>query len=58
MINSELQYFQSKEWLSLEIDSTDTRPVLSGVWVTIDGIWIGDSIYWPLIHKIRNYKQL
>jgi hypothetical protein len=28
------------------------------VCVTIDGVWIGDSIYWPLIHTTRNYKQL
>jgi hypothetical protein len=25
--------------------------ILSRVWVTIDGVWIGDSIYWPLIHS-------
>jgi hypothetical protein len=24
------------------------------VWVTIDGVWIGDSIYWPLIHTTHN----
>jgi hypothetical protein len=26
--------------------------------VTIDGIWIGGWIYWPLIHTTRNYKHL
>jgi hypothetical protein len=26
--------------------------VLSRVWVTIDGVWIGDSIYWPLVHSL------
>jgi hypothetical protein len=24
--------------------------ILSRGWVTIDGVWIGDSIYWPFIH--------
>jgi hypothetical protein len=57
MVNSELQYFYSKEWLSLELYLTDTRSVLSGVWMTIEGTWIGDSIYWPLIYTTRNYKQ-
>jgi hypothetical protein len=26
--------------------------------VTIDGVWIGEWIYWPLIHTTRNYKHL
>jgi hypothetical protein len=26
--------------------------------VTIDGVWIGEWIYWPLIYTTRNYKQL
>jgi hypothetical protein len=26
--------------------------------VTIDGVWIGDWIYWPLTHTTQNYKQL
>jgi hypothetical protein len=30
--------------------------ILSRVWVTTDGVWIGDSIYWPLTD--RNYKWL
>jgi hypothetical protein len=25
-------------------------------YMTVDGVWIGDSIYWPLIHTTRNYK--
>jgi hypothetical protein len=29
--------------------------ILSRVWVTIDGVWIGDLIYWPLIRTARNY---
>jgi hypothetical protein len=24
--------------------------------VTIDGVWIGKWIYWPLVHTTRNYK--
>jgi hypothetical protein len=28
------------------------------VCVTIDGVWIGERIYWPLIHTTRNYKRL
>jgi hypothetical protein len=31
---------------------------ISTVCVTIDGAWIGDSIYWPLTHTTRNYKYL
>jgi hypothetical protein len=27
------------------------------VCVTIDGVCIGEWIYWPLIHSTRNYKQ-
>jgi hypothetical protein len=30
--------------------------ILSHVWVTIDGVWIGDSIYWPLIDS--NYGSI
>jgi hypothetical protein len=26
--------------------------------VSIDGVWIGVWIYWPLVHVTRNYKQL
>jgi hypothetical protein len=26
--------------------------------VTIDEVWIGEWIYWPLMHTTRNYKQL
>jgi hypothetical protein len=26
--------------------------------VTIDRVWIGELICWPLIHTTRNYKQL
>jgi hypothetical protein len=26
--------------------------------VTIDGVWIGEWIYWPLIHTTRNHKHL
>jgi hypothetical protein len=26
--------------------------------VTIDGVWIGEWIYWPLVHPTRNYKHL
>jgi hypothetical protein len=32
--------------------------MLSRVWVIMDEIWIGEWIYWPLIHTTRNYKQL
>lgn len=29
------------------------------VWgVTINGVWFGERIYWPLIHTTRNYKHL
>jgi hypothetical protein len=28
---------------------------LSRDWVTVDGVWIGNSIYWPLIHTARDY---
>jgi hypothetical protein len=28
------------------------------VWVTLDGVWIGEWIYWPLLHKTLNYKHL
>jgi hypothetical protein len=30
--------------------------ILSCVWETRDGVWIGDSIYWPLTRTTRNYK--
>jgi hypothetical protein len=26
--------------------------------VTIDGVWIIECIYWPLLHKTRKYKHL
>jgi hypothetical protein len=26
--------------------------------VTIDRVWIGEWIYWPLIHTTRNYKHI
>jgi hypothetical protein len=26
--------------------------------MSIDGVWIDESIYWPLMHTTRNYKQL
>jgi hypothetical protein len=26
--------------------------------MTVDGVWVGDSLYWPLIHTSRSYKQL
>jgi hypothetical protein len=32
--------------------------VLSSLGVTIDGVQIGDLIYWPIIHTTRNYQQL
>jgi hypothetical protein len=32
--------------------------ILSHVGATIDGLWIGEWIYWPLIHMTRKYKQL
>jgi hypothetical protein len=25
---------------------------------TVDGVWTGELIYWPLIHTTQNYKQL
>jgi hypothetical protein len=28
------------------------------VWVTTDGVWIGEWIYWPLTQTTQNYKQL
>jgi hypothetical protein len=31
---------------------------LSGMCVTIDGIWIGYWIYWPLLHTTHKDKQL
>jgi hypothetical protein len=34
-----------------------TPLILSLIRVTIDGVWIGDSIYWPLFHTTRKYKQ-
>jgi hypothetical protein len=30
--------------------------LLLHVWVTIDGVLIGNSIYWPLIRTSHNYK--
>jgi hypothetical protein len=32
--------------------------ILSRVGVTIDGVWVGEWIYWPLTHTPRHYKQL
>jgi hypothetical protein len=26
--------------------------------VTIDGVWTGEWVYWPLIHTTQNYRQL
>jgi hypothetical protein len=26
--------------------------------VTMDGVWIGELIYWPLIHTTGNYRAL
>jgi hypothetical protein len=32
--------------------------IMSHIWgVTIDGVWIGSWIYWPLIHTTRNCKS-
>jgi hypothetical protein len=31
--------------------------ILSRIGVTVDGVWIGEWIYWPLIHTTRNYKH-
>jgi hypothetical protein len=28
------------------------------IYVTTDRVWVGEWIYWPLIHTTRNYKQL
>jgi hypothetical protein len=40
--------FQGKEYISVTC-----------MWyVTIDGVWTGEWIYWPLIHTTWNYKQL
>jgi hypothetical protein len=30
---------------------------ISSVCVTIDGVFIGEWIYWPLIHATQSYKQ-
>jgi hypothetical protein len=38
------------DWGSASLQSY----ILSRVWVTTDGVWIGDSIYWPLTD--HNYK--
>jgi hypothetical protein len=32
--------------------------ILSRVLVTIDGVWIGEYVYWYLIHSLCNYRQL
>jgi hypothetical protein len=37
-------------WLLGKLSLSIVRTVLSRVWVTIDWVWIGDSIYWPLVH--------
>jgi microsomal dipeptidase-like Zn-dependent dipeptidase len=31
---------------------------MSHVCLSIDWVWIGEWIYWPLIHTTRNDKQL
>jgi hypothetical protein len=53
--------YQRKEsvtWLvrGCEIASWIIIIIMSHVRVAIDGVRIGDSIYWPLIHTTRNYK--
>jgi hypothetical protein len=43
-----LQYLEWATTTSFPIHLSYHLTVLSLVWVTIDGVWIGDWIYWPL----------
>jgi hypothetical protein len=36
--------------------TSNSYTILSRLWVTIDGVWMDDSIYWPLIHTTLNYN--
>jgi hypothetical protein len=38
--------------------TTSDTSLSSSMCVTIDGVWIGEWIYWPLLHMTQNYKQL
>jgi hypothetical protein len=47
--------------LHLLPDHTWQACVLSRAWATIDGVWIGNSVYWPLIYSqlvITIYRSL
>jgi hypothetical protein len=45
------------EYLGFPCQLPFYQPILSRVWATIDGIWIGYWIYWPLIHvSTSNYS--
>jgi hypothetical protein len=37
--------------LMIQQSNAVSNPTLSHVWVAIDRVWIGDSIYWPLTHS-------
>jgi hypothetical protein len=36
-----------------DVDVDDGLKILSRVWVTREGVWIGNCFYWTLIHTIR-----
>jgi hypothetical protein len=43
--------------LRSESSGNHDHTVTCSMYVTIDGVWIGEWIYWPLIQTNQNYKH-
>jgi hypothetical protein len=59
-----LKFVQTKFWCRMTCQNI-THNIMLHNWnivmcmcVTIDRVWIGEWMYWPLIHLTRNYKHL
>jgi hypothetical protein len=54
-----VEWLQDDNFCNRIITGNDTLYyIVTCMKVTIVGVWIGDSIYWPLIHTARNYNSL